>query len=289
MAMMADPRLPNADRCTGLPNAWRAQAEALLNLPRPAGDHALTIFARQAPYLHTHDATWVETHLLAHLEGPRRAILLTGLGSSIRTLPTALFAAVRPSLIASAIDGNGRRRSLLEWVAGQLLFAWMRADGSLSDNAFEDVLRQASEPFRLAVLSYAQSRIEEPRDGAVRDRIVHLLDAVWPRQAPLRTEAVMVELIDVALAGGEDLPRLAPAVMQHLRCLPEWPEIYMLHHLDMAAVQHPLEVLSLLDCIAPEDVKRPVYGMDKIVSAILSAAPDLSGDRRVEKLRRVTG
>lgn len=177
----------------------------------------------------------------------------------------------------------------MDWVAAQLLFAWLREDDSLSDDALHDVLRQASEPFRLAVLSHARSVTAEPHDGAVRDRIVHLLDAVWPRQAALRTEAIMVDLVDVALSGGEDVPRLSAAVMQHLRRLPKWPEIHRFHHLEAAAAHHPLEVLILLDRIAPEEVARPVYGMDEIVNAILAAIPDLAGDRRVEKLRRATG
>lgn len=286
--MMADPRLPDADRRTGLPDTWKARAEALVNLPRPHGDHALTIFAGQAPYLHAHDADWVETHLLTLLDGPRRAVMLAGLSSWHRELPIALFAHVLPSLIAAAVDGSGRRRSLVDWIAAQLLFAWLREDGSLSDDTLDDVLRQASEPFRLAVLTYAQSITEEHHDGAVHDRIVHLLDAVWPRQAALRTEAVMVDLIDVALSGGEDVPRLTAAVMPHLRGLPEWPEIHRFRQLDAAAAQHPLEVLTLLDRIAPEEVARPVYGMDKIVNAIIAAVPDLAGDRRVEKLRRAT-
>lgn len=286
--MMADPRLHDTDRHTGLPEAWRARAEALVNLPRPFGDHALTIFAGQAPYLHAHDADWVETHLLPHLESPRRIVLLAGLSFWRNALPIAFFAHVRPSLIAAATEGGGRRRSLLEWTAAQLLFAWLREDGSLSDAAFDDLLRQASEPFRLAVLSDARLMTAEPHDGAVRDRIMHLLDEVWPRQAALRTEAVMVDLIDVALAGGEDVPRLATAVIQHLRGLPEWPELHRFHNLDAAAAQHPLEVLTLLDRIAPEEVVGPVYGMDEIVNAILSAAPDLAGDRRVEKLQRAT-
>lgn len=49
-AMMADPRLPNADRRNGLPDAWQARAQALVNMPRPHGDHAITIFAGRAPY-----------------------------------------------------------------------------------------------------------------------------------------------------------------------------------------------------------------------------------------------
>lgn len=178
---------------------------------------------------------------------------------------------------------------MVDWIAAQLLFAWLREDDSLSDDTLDDVLRQASEPFRVAVLSYARSMTAEPHDGAVRNRIVHLLDAVWPRQAALRTEAVMVNLIDVALAGGKDVTRLAAAVMQHLRDLPEWPELHRFHHLDAAAVRHPLEVLTLLDRIAPERVERPVYGMDEIVNANLVAVPNLAGDRRVEKLRRATG
>jgi hypothetical protein len=215
--------------------------------------------------------------------------LLAGLSRWHRELPIDFFVYVRPSLIAAAVEGNERRRSLVDWVAAQLLFAWLREDDSLSDDTLDDVLRQASEPFRLAVLSYARSMTSEPHDGAVRDRMVHLLDAVWPRQAALRTEAVMVDLIDVALAGGKDVPRLAAAVMQHLRGLPEWPEFHRFQHLDAAAAQHPLEVLTLLDRIAPEEVARPVYGMDEIVNAILAAVPDLAGDRRVEKLRRATG
>lgn len=288
-AMMADPRLPNADRRTGLPDAWQARAVALINMPRPHGDHALTIFAGQAPYLHAHNANWVEAHLLSHLESPRRAVLLAGLSRWRKVLPITFFARVRQSLIAAAADGGGRRRSLMDWVAAQVMFAWLRGDGSLSDDAFDDVLRRASEPFRLAVLSYARSAIAEPHDGATRDRIVHFLDVVWPRQAALRTEAIMVDLINVALAGGEDVPRLTAAVMQHLRGLPEWPEIYRFHGLDVVAAQHPVEVLSLLDRIAPEEVARPVYGMDEIVNAILAALPDLAGDRRVEQLRRATG
>ena len=286
--MMADPRLPDADQRTGLPDTWRARAEALVDLPPPHGDHALTIFSGQAPYLHAHDSNWVQTHLLPHLEGPRRAVMLAGLSRWHRELPIDFFANVHPSLIAAAVEGNDRRRSLVDWVAAQLLFAWLREDGSLSDDAFDEVLRQASEPFRLAVLSYARSLTAESGDGAVRDRIVHLLDAVWPRQAALRTEAIMVGLIDVALAGGEYLPRLAAAVVQHLRRLPKWPEIHRFHHLDAAAAQHPLEVLTLLDRIAPEEVARPVYGMDEIVDAILAALPNVAGDRRVEKLRRAT-
>lgn len=288
-AMMADRRLPNADRRTGLPDEWRTRAEALVNMPQPHGDHALTIFAGHAPYLHAHDAPWVATQLLIYLDGPRRAALLAGLSLWRNALPIAFFAHVRPSLIAAAAEGGGRRRSLEDWIASQLLFAWLREDGSLSDDALSDVLRQASEPFRLAILSYARSISQEPYDGVVRDRIVHLLDAVWPRQAALRTEAVMVDLIDVALAGGDDVTRLAAVVMKHLRGLPEWPEIHRFQHLEAAAEQHPLEVLTLLDCIAPEEVARPVYGMDEIVNAILSAVPELAGDQRVEKLRRAKG
>ena len=286
--MMADPRLPGADQRTGLPYSWRTRAKALVNMPRPHGDHALTIFAGKAPYLHAHDVDWVEAHLLSNFEGPRRAVLLAGLSSWREPLPNAFFASVRQLLITAAAEGGGRRRSLVDWLAAQLMFAWLREDGSLSDGAFDDVLRQAGEPFRLDVLSYAQSMIAEPHDGTVRDRFVHLLDAVWPRQAVFRTEAIMVDLIDVALAGGEDVPRLAAAVMLHLRPQPEWPEIHKFHDLDAAAAQHPLEVLALLDCIAPKEVARPVYGMDEIVRAILAAMPDLEGDRRVERLRQAT-
>lgn len=287
-AMMADPRLPDAHRRTGLPDEWQARAVALLNMPRPHGDHALTIFAGHAPYLHDHDADWAEAHLLAFLEGPRRIVFLDGLSIWRKALPVAFFVRVRPSLIVAAAEGGGRRRSLVDWVAAQLLFAWLREDGSLSDDAFNDVLRQASEPFRLAVLSYARSMTAESHDGTERGRIVHLLDAVWPRQAALRTEAILIDLIDVALAGGDELPRLAAAVVQHLRRLPKWPELHRFHHLDTAAAQHPLEVVTLLDHIAPEEMARPIYGMDKVVNAILAAAPDLAGDRRVEKLRRAT-
>jgi hypothetical protein len=57
----------------------------------------------------------------------------------------------------------------------------------------------------------------------------------------------------------------------------------------VAAAQHPLEVLTLLDRIASAEVACPVYGMDEIVNALLARVPDLAGDRRVEKLRRATG
>lgn len=99
----------------------------------------------------------------------------------------------------------------------------------------------------------------------------------------------MVAVIDVALAGGEDVPRASAAVEQHLRGLPNWPETHRFHRIEATAARHPLEVLTLLDRIAPEEVTRPVYGVDKIVGAILSAVSDLAGDRRVEKLRRATG
>lgn len=285
--MMADPRLPDANRRSGLPDTWRARAEALVDLPPPYGDHALTIFAGQAPYLHDHDADWVERHFLTHLAGPRRAVLLAGLSSWRKQLPTAFFPHVQPALIAAAAHHGGGRRSLVEWIAAQLLFAWVREDGSLSDDLFRDVLRQASEPFRLTVLSYARSEMRHNR--VVRDRIVHLIDGVWPRQAALRTEAVMVDLIDLALAGGEHVPQLTAAVLPHLRDLTAWPEIHRFHHLDVATAQHPLEVLTLLDRIAPEKMAHPVYEMDRIVNAILEAAPRLAGDQRVEKLRLATG
>jgi hypothetical protein len=286
--MMVDPRLPNVVQRTGLPKAWRGRAEALIALPRPHGIHALTIFSRSSPYLHFHDRHWVEQNILVHLEGPRCAVVLAGLSSYRKALPPTLFAKVRSRLTAAVKDRSRTSQSLVDWIAAQFLFAWIRDDGSLSDDAFEAVARQAIEPFRLAVLSYVRSTIEESHDRAVLDRIAHLLQAVWPRQAALQTEPVLIGLIDVALAGCKDVPRLSAIVVQHLRSLPDWPEIHRFQNLEMAAAHHPLEVLTILNRIAPADATRRVYGFKKVVDMILKSAPNLARDPRVEKLRRVT-
>ncbi|KIQ70074.1 SIR2-like domain protein [Wenxinia marina DSM 24838] len=273
VAMMHDPRLPDAAG-GAIPVDWQARVEEMLRLPHPHGEYVRTILGGHARYLHAHAPGWVETSLLLGLDGARGDALLAGFLWDSQEFSSALFGKVRSILLAAALKAQEGRAA--NWIAGQLILAWRRSDGSLEDETFRDTLRRGGEAIRLATIREAGRLLSDDLD------LDRLFRTIWPRQAALQTDMAVLALVDLALTG-----RSQEAIELHLRRLARWPQMHLLRNLDDAASMRPRETLAILDRIIPDVPTDPIHGAAALLAKIVAADPALDTDVRLLRLKQM--
>ena len=174
---------------------------------------------------------------------------------------------------------------LSEWVAGQLLMAWVWESTVLSDGEMTVALARGPDPFRIAVLEHCEHWLRDGAGPDIRTRLLEFFRSVWPKQAIARSGATTQALAAVAFAAGDDLPAFRQAVEPFLLRGDQWPELYQFHDLAEVARRAPEDVLDLLDRIAPDETTSRPYDLDETLDAVVQAAPGLGQDPRMVRLR----
>ena len=252
-----------------------------------------TALARATRWLFARDPGWTQRHLLTHFneEHPASGEMWCGFldGSDISA---DLFAALRPCYLAIPRGPAGLTHPrLLENFYRLAVRAAVRMPGVLDDADARTFLREAGAPGLVFVASALASECHEldADQGAAlwRSRLLPWLQAVWPKERALQSEAATEWLACAVLSAGAAMPEAAAFVRAtgvHLNRPRQ-----LLRRLATGGTPTPAgppdSVLALLDLIRGLGSPLEAGALDRALEALAAAEPALRGDSRWQRLK----
>jgi hypothetical protein len=294
-ALLNDPSIRNLKPTQGLPNDWRSLAEKILCLPDDLHRHALVIFSQRVSWFFHVDAEWTKSNLLSFLVSKDiqdQEALWAGILSGGKLSGHDIFIFLKPHMLRLVNTGVLKKHSDWATLADLLLSAWALTDAPtgekwITDEELREALLHFNDDVRSHVLWQAGSWTKEER-GEWAPLLLELLRNVWPKQLVAKSEEVSKRLFDLAFVDKDIFSELAEAILPLLTEISD--QYYLFKILEQPFVgivtAYPLETLSLIYAVLPENVTDWPYNISKILEILSNAREIIRSDAKFIELKR---
>jgi len=261
-ALFNHPSLLNSKVGLGFDPEWATLVSELLQLKDNLQRYAVSRLNRHLSWMHAVDPVWTESNLCPVLEdgdANDRDAFLSGLLYGREMPSPELWKKLKHHLLELTKGTTFLKEKTVGKLPGLLLLRWDAVDEDggarlVSNDELRDVLLNGGDTFRSSVLWqverwYGDSEKPDPKWA---DKLVVLLNDVWPRQRMAKTPEISVRLCDIAFSMEDHFPMVTKAVLPlivagdlaHIR-LPQLKK----HGNDLVG-SHPEETLALLSAEA---------------------------------------
>ena len=199
---------------------WFRKLEELLQLPGDSRRYTLVIVCQHLDWFFAVDPAWTTQHVLSVLSrqsepNPDREALWAGFFMCPQAGP-ALFAQLKPHLLALAKAGSDPDQRHSELLAGIILASWRPREegtGLTSDEEIRTAILEAEDEFRYFLL-WTLRRWSHDHEAWTADYIVKFLSGVWPKQKRVKTDRTSANLLDLAFSQTTGFREVAQVVLQ---------------------------------------------------------------------------
>jgi hypothetical protein len=269
------------------------RVEELLNLPTPANRFSLVIFSQNLSWFYARNTSWTTKHILSFLkklEEDKEALLAGLLGS--RTIPSIeLMKLLKKDLIEFVIK-NTQEISFTKNLVYVLLVLWATMDEKSSDriisnDEMREILLNSTEKFRLKTL-WSLSRFTDNKEVNWDDNTIEFIKNVWPRQIKIKTSNVSFQLNNLAFSNSKLFNGISNDVIRLTKGYLKKDFNFQRINIEDSEIieKYSEDVLNFLDEVLTEDIFRLPYGLDNILSSIVTANLMLSENTKLIKLQR---
>ena len=283
---ISDARSPGA-------GSWFRHLEKLLALPADSRRYALVVVAQHLDWFFAVDSEWTTKHVLSVLDqqpqiGPDCDAIWAGFFRSPRTGP-ALFARLKPQLLALTVEGSDPQQRHSELLAGILLAHWRPTETGeqlISDEEMRTAILNADDTFRHFLL-WTLRRWSNKDEDWNSAHIVEFLSKAWPRQKRIRTAQTSGRLCELALAQTTGFPAIARIVTKLVAKASDARLVIVGALSDLEEVEagsHPREVVDLLHAFLPDQRARWPYSAGDALAFLKHQHPSICRDPRFIEL-----
>jgi hypothetical protein len=284
---------------SGLPEAFSTRFERLLASQGDGSDHAISSLAIRLSWLNYLAPDWTSSRLLPLFATGHQAAepAWNGLLHSQHIPQPELFGQIKSQLLSifpKIYDWNWEDSDLErahDWVAQTCI--WHHEDNRYTsyDEAIA-CIRLFTTVGRVNVIHFL-GQVGRSSDGAWENAVAPFIKNAWPREAQYQIATTSAAFVSILEDSGDQFPGVLEAVRPFLR------PIHQGHHWlyrfyksvgdDETPVtsMFPMEVLSLLDAIVPDDPGGVPFDLGQVLDLIVEICPEATRDRRFIRLREL--
>lgn len=267
-------------------------ATELLSLPSPINRFSLVVFSQHISWFYSRNKTWTNKHMLVFLKQSDEDVEAFFSGSLKRAIPSiSLLTLLKKDLIHFA-TANKKDVNFTRKLANAILLLWANVDKKtniriITDADMREVLLKSTEKFRLETLWNLFSLVQQKAD-TWDDNTINFIKNVWPRQISIKNHDVFFRLNNLLFLNTKIFLGISNDVIRLTKGYSKKDFNFQRINIEDNEIieKHPEDVLNFLDEVLTEDIFRLPYGLDDILSKIVSANPTLKEDSRLSALQR---
>ncbi|PUA27437.1 MAG: hypothetical protein B0W54_12720 [Cellvibrio sp. 79] len=277
---------------------WWVLVEKMLTSPMNVGRYSLIIFISHLNWFYEKAEKWSEEHLIGSLDGDidtRRAAWAGFLWGGGQLTPK-LFARLKDKIFNALVNDTLAGYESERKVAGIVLSAWINyrksTDPLLTSPEFRELLMKVDEAFRERVLWTLRHLSSKSSDHEIyidwENEVTDFLKEVWPRQKSIRSGKISLGLSELLLSKPKNFSQNARLVIPLLTeaSLRQFSAFGLTGDNSEIVELYPYEVLHILSILLPSSTDYWPYQIEKLLSRLTDAKPELSQDPKYIELKR---
>jgi hypothetical protein len=280
----------------GIPREWLENIEKFTAEGGDLYRYALVICNRNLGWFYAREEKWTEKYLLSAISSDDEETIQafwSGFFGSGKVPGPELFRVLKKPMLKFAHQNELGQEGYGKVMVSNVLAGWTSTDEEtnspyISNKELRELLVRTDDDFRSQVLWRIKFLCSKDEDGSWLERLIVLLQDVWPKQISAKSPSTTKKLCDLAFTNEKIFAKVSHLIQPLLvKVNNEHNSIPHLGRRNEKIIEnHPEKVLSILHVVLSNDSRRWPYHVNDVFIGIEQADPNLRYDERLIELKR---